>query len=123
MVNLSSESDAGARITFTGVNSLAGRVGARFARAWEQDSGRRMEAWVRPNIWHEFRGKPSTQFSSKDGERAFRSDLNGTSGEIDLGVSGQLSRSITLFGNVSYLKQFNGSGYEYGGRAGVRVNW
>ena len=122
-VDINDAKDIGAQITFNNVDSLAGRIGARLGRTWMRDTGRQMTMWVRPNIWHEFRGKTVTKFSSADGPMPFQSNLNGTWGEINVGVSGQLDRKTTLFANVSYNERFDGKGHGYNGKIGVRVNW
>lgn len=85
--------------------------------------GRQLTAWIRPNIWHEFRGNPVTQFSSETGPVRFRADTRGTWGEMNVGASGQLSRNTTLFANASYHARFDGNGYAYSGKIGLRLNW
>jgi outer membrane autotransporter protein len=119
--------DNGALVSFSNVESLAGRIGARFGRAWSLDQGnprgRQLTVWLRPNLWHEFLGNPVTTFSSADGPVPFRSSLGGTWGEINLGVSGQVSLNTTLFANASYQSRFDGGGFSYNGKAGVRFNW
>ncbi|MCL1861753.1 MAG: autotransporter outer membrane beta-barrel domain-containing protein [Proteobacteria bacterium] len=122
-IDINDAKDIGARITFNDVDSLAGRIGARLGRTWMRDTGRQMTMWVRPNIWHEFRGKTVTKFSSADGPVPFQSNLNGSWGEINVGVSGQLDRKTTLFANASYNERFDGKGHGYNGKIGIRVNW
>jgi autotransporter family porin len=53
----------------------------------------------------------------------FQSNLNGTWGEINVGVSGQLDRKTTLFANLSYNERFDGKGQGYNGKIGIRMNW
>ena len=78
---------------------------------------------MRPNIWREFRGDPKTKFSSADGPVPFRADIGGTTGEINLGISGQYSRALTLYANGSYYQRFDNKGHSYGGQIGFRLNW
>ena len=126
-INFNDALDNAALVKFSNVDSLIGRVGARFGRTWSLDGNvpdaRLITVWIRPNIWQEFRGNPTTQFSSEDGFVPFRSDLSGTWGEINVGVSGQLNLNTTLFANASYQERFDGKGFAYDGKAGVRVNW
>jgi len=122
-INFSDANDTAAQITFSDVDSFTGRIGARIGRIWQLDAGRQLTAWVRPNIWHEFRGKPVTRFSSEDGPVPFRADLDGTWSEINLGASGQIDRNLSLFMNASYSRRFDGGGYEYNGKVGLRFNW
>ncbi|MDR2240607.1 MAG: autotransporter outer membrane beta-barrel domain-containing protein [Zoogloeaceae bacterium] len=124
-INLDDDWDNGARVHFKDVDSLTGRLGARIGRTWKlagADS-RFMTAWIRPNLWREFRGDPVTTFSSATGPVPFHSTLRGSWGEINLGISGQMSKTTTLFANVSYQSRFDGDGSGYGGKIGVRVNW
>jgi len=122
-VSIDSAYDAGAKVKFEDVDSLAGRIGARFGRTWMRDNDRQMTAWIRPNIWREFRGKTITKFSSDDGPVPFHSNLNGTSGELNVGVSGQYSRNTTLFLNLSYNERFDGKAHSYNAKVGVRKYW
>ncbi|MCL2591208.1 MAG: autotransporter outer membrane beta-barrel domain-containing protein [Betaproteobacteria bacterium] len=122
-INLDSANDSAAQVTFSDVDSLVGRVGARIGRSWKLDNGQQRTVWVRPSIFHEFRGDPVTNFSSADGPVPFRADLGGTWSEINVGMSGQVSRSTTLFVNASYDRRFDGKGYAYDGKIGIRVSW
>ena len=121
-VNLNDASDVAAQIRFADVDSLLGRIGARFGRTWTFDQSI-ITAWIRPNLWNEFRGNPTTSFSSQTGFIPFYADLGGLWGEINAGVSGQITRNTTLYANASYQSRFDGGGFAYTGKAGVRVNW
>jgi len=126
-IAFNSAMDNGTPVQFRDVDSLLGRIGARFGRTLWLDGNapdsRSLTLWIRPNLWHEFRGNPVTQFMSDEGYVPFHSDLGGTWGEINLGVSGQVDRNTTLFANVSYDSRFDGGGYSYNGKAGARFNW
>ena len=87
------------------------------------DSFRTITAWIRPNLWNEFQGNPTTSFSSATGFVPFHADLGGLWGEINAGVSGQVTANTTLFANASYQSRFDGGGFAYTGKAGLRVNW
>jgi outer membrane autotransporter protein len=112
-----------ALVMFSNEESFAGRFGARIGRTWRMDHGRQITAWIRPNIWHEFLGDPVTRFSSQYGPVAFRSSLGGTWSELNVGLSGQLNLNTTAFANASYNQRFDGRGYSYDGKAGIRFNW
>jgi len=126
-INFNSALDNGGRVAFSNVDSMIGRVGARFGRTFAIDGSaaqdRLLTVWIRPNFWHEFRGVPITQFASSDSPVVFRECLGGSWGEINLGVSGQLDRSTTLFLNASYESRFDAGGHAYSGKGGVRLNW
>lgn len=117
-------SDGAALVRFENADSLLGRIGARFGRTWSIDGGpRSVTAWIRPNLWNEFRGNPITSFSSEAGFIPFRADLGGLFGEINIGASGQLSADVTLYANASYQARFDGAGSSYDGKVGMRFNW
>ena len=115
-----------ADIRFNRVDSLAGRFGVRLGRTWTLDgwaAPRTMTAWLRPNFWHEFRGRPITAFSSDTGFIPFNAELKGSWGEINGGISGQFTDAITVFADASYQRRLEGNSYSYNGKVGLRVNW
>jgi outer membrane autotransporter protein len=125
-VNLADTSDIDASVRFEDVDSLAGRIGARFGRTFALEGGpnpRLITAWLRPNFWYEFLGNPKTEFSSADGLIPFRADLGGPWFEINAGVSGQIDKRADLFANVSYQTKFNDNTYAIAGKVGVRMRW
>jgi outer membrane autotransporter protein len=126
-INLKDGNDNGARVTFSGVKSLVGRIGARFGRTWSMDDDasneRQMSVWVRPNIWREFQGDSTTRFSSADGAIPFQSSLGGSWGETSVGISGQFSRNTTVFASGSYQTRLDGGGHAYNAKVGLRINW
>jgi autotransporter family porin len=117
------------RVSFSDDDSLTGRIGARLGHDWNLTRDRQMTVWLRPNIWHEFRGDTTTEFSSGGDTVPFHSDLGGTWGEINLGVSGQASElsstrcATSLYANVSYDRSFSGDGYAWTGKVGIRLTW
>jgi outer membrane autotransporter protein len=126
-IDIDTTSDAGGPIKFDEVNSLLTRVGARFGFAWTPGGGaglRTVTAWIRPNIWHEFLGNPLTEFSSATGFIPFRADQRGTWGELNVGISGQLNPSTTLYANAAYQERFDSTRtFAYTAKIGARVNW
>ena len=63
---------------------------------------RQITGWIRPNLWNEFLGNPTTSFSSETGFLPFHADLGGLWSEINTGVDG---------------------GFAYTGKVGLRVTW
>jgi outer membrane autotransporter protein len=123
-IHINDANDVAAQVRFADINSLAGRIGARLGRTWAiDDSPRTITAWIRPNLWNEFQGNPTTSFSSATGFVPFHADLGGLWGEINAGVSGQLTSTTTLYANGSYQSRFDGGGFAYTGKVGLRVNW
>ncbi|OSJ32084.1 hypothetical protein BSZ19_19755 [Bradyrhizobium japonicum] len=123
-IHINDASDVAAQIRFADVTSLAARIGARFGRTWAiDDSARTITTWLRPNLWNEFLGNPTTLFSSDTGFVPFHADLGGLWGEINAGISGQVTSTTTLYANASYQSRFDGGGFAYNGKVGLRVNW
>lgn len=131
--------DGAAEVRFGGLDSLTGRIGARLARTWaveeEQASepdassgaaskpARLATVWGRVNLWHEFEGSSTTEFSSATGFIPFSAELEETWVELGLGGSLQLNPTTTLYGNVNYETTFDGDSYGFDGKIGVRMNW
>jgi outer membrane autotransporter protein len=128
-INFADASDSAARVSFSDADSLVGRIGARFGHDWDLKRERQLTVWLRPNLWREFRGNPITEFSSADGPVPFHSDLGGTWGEINVGISGQATPlsstrcTASLFANISYNRSFDGDGDAWTGKAGLRFSW
>ena len=124
-IHINDASDIAAQVRFADVDSLLGRIGARFGRTWaiDESAQRTITAWIRPNLWNEFRGNPITSFSSETGFIPFHADLGGLWGEVNVGVSGQVNLNTTLYANASYQSRFDGGGFAYTGKAGLRFNW
>ncbi len=122
-IDLHNGSDAAAQVHFDDVNSLAGRVGVRFA----QDLGPpgSFTAWVRPNVWYEFLGDPKTQFSSAAGFIPFAAELGGTTLEINTGFTADVGGGAAIYANASYLVGLSESadGNAYDGKLGLKIGW
>jgi outer membrane autotransporter protein len=113
-------------VRFDNVDWLAGRVGVRFARTWALDGASNpylVTAWLRPNLWREFRGDPLTQFSSETGFVPFHANLFGYWFEMNAGVSAAINRTTTVYANASYQEGLDGRSFAYDGKVGIRLNW
>jgi outer membrane autotransporter protein len=122
LVGLGNANDTAATVKFQNVESLAGRLGVRFANTW-MGNGAVVTAWLRPNLWREFEGDPRTAFSSAIGFIPFRSDISGSWAEFNTGVSLQLNRTTSLFTNASYQVGLDGRSEAWDAKIGGRVNW
>lgn len=126
-VGLATVSDGAATVRFRNAESLAGRLGLRVARTWAADDSepkpRLITAWLRGNLWHEFRGTPLTEFSSEAGYVPFRANLEGSWAEINAGVDAQVMRNVSLVANAGYQIGLDGRSHAYSGKLGLRVNW
>jgi autotransporter family porin len=126
-VDLDSSDDVGANIRFKDVDSLIGRLGVRIAKDWDTEgvdkSERRTNAWVRPSVWHEFKGQPKTEFSSESGYVPFEADIQGTWGEVNLGVDYQANRRTTFTASAGYRQGFDGDSHGYDAMLGFKINF
>lgn len=127
-VNDGQGNDTAATVRFTDINSLAGRLGLRWANTWTLDPTaegirRLFTGWLRFNVWKEFNGQPSTQFSSEDGFIPFQSNMKGTWWELNGGMTWQLDKNTSFYANVGYQRGFGGGFDAWDGKLGFRWNW
>ncbi|WP_341678808.1 autotransporter outer membrane beta-barrel domain-containing protein [Niveibacterium sp. SC-1] len=127
-VRLSDTGDDAANVRFREASSLVGRLGLRVHRDWyrSDDGGPalRTNVWLRPSVWHEFKGRTGTEFSSAEGYVPFTVELGGTWGELNLGADRQLSKDTALTGSLGYQKSFGGGeSYGYEAMVGVKLRF
>ena len=125
-IDLDNASDEVAKVKFKDADSLAGRLGTRLGRTvLVSDDKLPLTFWVRPSIWHEFKGDPSTSFSSATGPLPFHADLSGTWVELNAGVSARVTKSFEVFANINYDNSLDrpNETYAYEGTLGVRFTW
>lgn len=126
-VDLDDSDDIAADVRFKDVDSLIGRLGVRLAKDWlrETDKGEtlRTNGWLRPSVWHEFKGQPKTEFSSADGFVPFESDIGGSWWEANLGVDYQADKKVTFYISAGYQKAFDGDSHSYEGMLGVKYDF
>ncbi|WP_200917205.1 autotransporter outer membrane beta-barrel domain-containing protein [Jeongeupia sp. HS-3] len=116
-VRLDDAHDAAADVRFDQADSLTGRVGVRLHRDWFRvdDNGKvyRSNGWIRPSLWHEFKGRATTALSSRDGAVPFTADMGGTWGELNVGFDHEASKDATLSGTLGYQQSLDGDGSSY----------
>jgi len=126
-ISLKDAGDSAADVRFDDVESVTGRLGVRVARDWfrTDDKGdiHRTNGWLRPSVWHEFKGAPKAEFSSSNGYVPFTADMGGTWGEVNLGVDYQLNDRTSVTGSVGYQKAFDGDSRSYEGMFGIKVKF
>jgi autotransporter family porin len=49
--------------------------------------------------------------------------LGGTWAQIGVGLSGQITHNVAVFGGVDYNVGIDHSGHSVGGRLGIKVTW
>ncbi|MEN3930298.1 autotransporter domain-containing protein, partial [Microvirga sp. W0021] len=106
-------------------NTLYTRLGARLSKNWELANRYQLTTWARVNLWHAFGGNEKTSFPTvAGGPGTMKSDLGGTWGSVDVGVSGQVSTNMRLFASATYNASLDsGKGHSIGGRLGVKYVW
>lgn len=129
-VSFDSARDSYGLYRFDDGDSLRGRLGVRLAKTWNMaDQGcdqRLLTVWLRANVWHEFMGKTTTTVSALNGSNPlpFNSYLAGTWGEVDAGVTAQMTDKINLFATGAFNRSLDNKGREgWDGRLGMTVKW
>jgi len=123
--NIQGGGDQFGQISFAATDEVYGRLGGRLAKGWLTNDGRVVTTWAETNVWHQFGGDAKTTFATLEGTNptTFAASLGGTWAQIGLGISGQFTRNVSIFGVTDYNVALSQPGHSIGGRAGVRVNW
>lgn len=114
------------QISYNGSDALFGRVGLRIVHDWKLGNGAPLTGWMRVNVWGVMGPSPKTTFAGLDGLDAvdFKTTLGSAWWETQLGVSGQVSNHMSLFGSLNYDRPLtSANGHGLGGRVGIRVTW
>ncbi len=115
------------QVSFEDPDSLVGRLGARLNRNGQRENRaglvRTSNAWLRANLWHEFRGAPSARFATNSGYVPFAVDLGGSWGEVGLGGTWQVSDTGHLYADIDYSWSLDGDEKAWNGKLGMRWNW
>ena len=124
-LNIDDFNDGAADVRYSDTNSLAGRIGARVARDWDVDGDpkRKFTLWGRADLWHEFLGDPTTEFSSATGFIPFTADLGDSWATLGIGAAMQVADATSLYGNVNYDVSFDGDADAWEGKVGLKVQW
>ncbi|MNU94884.1 Antigen 43 precursor [compost metagenome] len=125
--DLDDSDDLAADVRFRDIDSLIGRLGVRFAKDWDTEGSdntiRRTNGWIRPSVWHEFKGQPKTEFSSQNGFVPFEADLDGTWGEVNMGVDYQANARTTFTVSAGYRQAFDNDSRGYDGMVGFKIKF
>lgn len=127
-INDGDSHDGAAEIRYRDANSLAARLGFRWANTWmlePTDEGirRLFTGWLRLNLWREFKGKPVTEFSSAEGYVPFKANMRGSWWQLNGGMTWQLNRETSFYANLGYQRGFGRSFDAWDGKLGFRWNW
>lgn len=127
--NHGQSSDAVAEVHFNDITSLVGRVGLRWANTWTLEptahgNPRLFTGWLRFNVWKEFKGQPTTSFSSSDGFVPFDGSIKGSWWQLNGGMTWALDKNTSFYANLGYQKGFDSRGFHaWDGKVGLRWNW
>ena len=110
---------------FGPTDEIYGGLGTRFVKGWLTNDGRTVTTWAETNVWHQFGDDAQTTFANLQGTSpaTFAASLGGTWAQLGLGISGQITRNVSIFGNADYNLALNQPGHSAGGRAGFKVAW
>ena len=124
-INLNDANDGAAKIRFSDVDSLRGRLGVRIARTveLEPDHGEKRiaTAWFRTSLVNEFLTNPTTQFSSQAGYVPFRSDMRGLALQLNVGADVRVKRNVSVYGSFGSEISLQGDGQNLNGKLGVKI--
>lgn len=121
-MSLDSAADIAAQIRFDDMESLAGRVGSRVAKTWTPNT-QTVTLWGRANLWYEFLGNTSSEFSSAAGFVPIRADLGGAWAEFGGGVTAEVTRKLTVHLNFGYETGFDKPQHSYDLQGGIKLRW
>ncbi|MNX71850.1 Antigen 43 precursor [compost metagenome] len=114
------------RVQFGDTDGAYGRLGARLTKQINTKSGEQVTGWVRANVWQHMGADARTTFSTVQGTNSVTLDtsLGGTWAQIGLGVSGQLSKNVSVFAAADYNQSLGSrDGQGVSGRMGMRIRW
>ena len=135
-LDLGDFNDGFADVRYSDEDLLAGRIGARLARSWNLDGSqpapvegaaiqrvREASLWARADIWNEFLGEPTTEFSSATGFVPFTTEVDGAWWKLGVGGTYDFNTQSTLYANVNYESAFDGDADAWEGKLGLKIQW
>jgi outer membrane autotransporter protein len=119
-VSVSNLNDSVSSVSFDAPNTLAARLGVRFAGRID-GMGALWRPYARVNLWRYFGGSSDVTFG---GTTTIPSETSATTAQLELGVVTQVTKRGSLFATVNYVTNINGARRTMvGGNAGVRWGW
>ena len=127
---LGSGADAFGLTSFGANNDFRARIGAKasyVALSGANANGLPITFWGRVNIWHDFiASPPAATFATLSGldPTTLTGALQGTWGEIDLGMNAAVTKTLSLTGSAFYDHSIDGGAtWSLGGRVGVKIEF
>lgn len=125
-LSLDGGSDNFGTIDYRTSNAAYGRLGAKLDKHWTQENGRLVTGFVQANLWRHFGSKATTDFNTHDGLHpvSLQTQLGGSWAQLGLGITGQVSQQVSLYGSADYSFAVDqGKGHGFGGMVGIKVQW
>lgn len=118
-LTLADRQDAFADITFDDSSALTARLGLRLEGEYEMASGI-LRPFAEADLWHDFGSTQRTTFGATPIDTTF----GGTSLELGLGLTAEMSDAVTIHGRAAYTVPLGNYGTEaFKATLGVSVKW
>lgn len=122
-LRLDDSRDIASTVDFNRTHSVLGRVGLRLANTWSFDCLPAVTGWARADVWNDFNGKSRLFFSSESGPVSIASDIGGSWFEGTVGLTAQLTDTLSFYSSFTGNVYFNGRGHAYNGIAGLKAEF
>jgi outer membrane autotransporter protein len=117
---LDNANDGLSTIAYRDADVLVGRIGARL-QATMPGAGTIWHPYAKANLWWASDGNDAVSFGT---DTIFTERNGGVTGELGLGVSGQITPSLSVYGDAAYRAGLEGEAREtIQGNIGIRVTW
>lgn len=125
-VSMDGAKDNFGRVKFDDTHTGYARAGARLTHQVDNRKGGEATTWLRANLWQQFGPNSRATFSDLSGEHpvALETKAGSTWVQFGLGVSGRLSKRVSVSAAGDYSRSVDGrAGHGASGRLGMRVVW
>lgn len=112
------------RVSYDDYDQTIGRLGARLARTWQDDSQRLYTPYLRANYFRGWGGTAKVNIGStgSDINQNFDSGKFGQMWDVGIGGSASLKRDVSFYAEADYRKEIDGNGAK-GWRYNAGVRW
>ena len=100
---------------------MAPLFGARVAKTWGEGEHDIVTVWARANLWYEFMGDTTSEFSSGAGFVPLHADLGGEWIELNAGITAEVESNVSVHGNVTYETDFGNEQRGFEAQMGIRI--
>lgn len=125
-IRLDDGSDRYGQVQYEKLNTLDARIGARMVNHMKTATGQPLDLWLRANLWYSPDKDTETTITNRQGKYAvkFKSDLPSSSLQFGLGISGKVSKNMSLFFASDYSKLLDGNeGNSISAQIGMHALW